>query len=90
MQRLALALALITTILCASSPMPAHAGSWDVDYPIAVCGSYPPWYPRGWELIVRPRCRYFGSYYYHTTYHRYPSRAYGHHHRPYLRPGWWW
>jgi hypothetical protein len=89
MQRLALALALITTILCAGSTMPAHAGSWDVDYPIAVCGSYPPWYPRGWELIVRPRCRYFGSYY-PTTYHRYPSRAYGHHHRPYLRPGWWW
>jgi hypothetical protein len=88
-----------TTITFVVLSMAGQAGAWDGGYPAVVCQNYPPGYPRGWELMVRPRCDYYGPYSYqaypryavgpsYPSYYR--SRAYGHHHRPYLRPGWWW
>lgn len=92
----------VTTVTTMVGLSTQSAGAWDVGYPAVVCEGYPPAYPRGWELMLRPRCfdyGYYGAYSY-RTYPRYAvvpsypyyyrSRAYGHHHRPYLRPGWWW
>jgi hypothetical protein len=67
-----------------------------------VCQPLPPWYPRGWELMVRYPCvtYIYGSSYYPAGYSAYPGvYPYGRvsgravervHRRPYLRPGWWW
>ncbi len=97
MQRLALALAVTATMLSCGSAARAQA------YPGAftVCEPLPPWYPRGWELMLRRPCVsyvYGSSYYPAAAYYPYPA-AYPyrrvatyrvHHRRPYLRPGWWW
>jgi hypothetical protein len=98
---LIVAVTTVTTIVGLSTQ--GQAGAWDVGYPAVVCEGYPPAYPRGWELMLRPRCGFNYGYYGPYSYHAYPryavvpsypsyyrSRAYGHHHRPYLRPGWWW
>jgi len=93
-QRLVLVLAVTATMLCCGSVARAQ---------VAICPLFPPWYPRGWELMVRYQCiiySYGPSYYppayysYPTAYYSYPT-AYPHqrervHRRPYLRPGWWW
>jgi hypothetical protein len=97
MRSLVLAVA-VTTITIAVSSMPGQAGGWNVANPAVVCQAYPSWYPRGWELMVRPRCAFYGPYSYYAypryaigpSYPRYYSRAYVSHRRPYLRPGWWW
>ena len=97
MQRLALALAVTATMLCWGSAARAQV------YPGAftVCEPIPPWYPRGWELMLRRPCV---SYVYGPSYYGvaapYPAaypyrrasiyRVHGVHRRPYLRPGWWW
>jgi hypothetical protein len=95
MQRLALALAVTATMLCCGSATRAQAE-------FAACQPLPPWYPRGWELMVRYPCVIYayGPAYYPPAYYPYPA-AYPHqrlsihaahriHRRPYLRPGWWW
>jgi len=86
-QRLVLALAVTTTMLCCASAARAQA---------VICPPLPPWYPRGWELMVRYQCVIYGygPSYYPPAYYRYPT-AYPLqreqvHRRPYLRPGWWW
>jgi hypothetical protein len=96
MRSLMFALA-ITVITILISSIPGAAGGWDVGYPPVVCDRYPPSYPRGWELMLRPRCGFYAPYPYYAyrryavgPYPYYRYRAYGHHHRPYLRPGWWW
>ena len=85
-QRLVLALAVTATMLCCASAARAQA---------VIC-PLPPWYPRGWELMVRYQCIIYGygPSYYPPAYYRYPT-AYPYqreqvHRRPYLRPGWWW
>jgi hypothetical protein len=94
MRRLALAAALIATMLCCEAATPAQA-----DY---YCEPFPPGYPRGWELMVRRPCvLYYGyapsyggpGYYPIATgypYHSSVPVGYRIHRRPYLRPGWWW
>jgi hypothetical protein len=100
LQRLALALALAVTAItvCCGSATRAQV------YPVGptVCQPLPSWYPRGWELMVRYPCAtyVYGSSYYPAAYSPYPGgypyrRVSTHavqrvHHRPYLRPGWWW
>jgi hypothetical protein len=86
-QRLVLALAVIATLLCCGSATRAQ---------VVICPQLPPWYPRGWELMVRYQCVIYGygPSYYSPAYYRYPT-AYPYqreqvHRRPYLRPGWWW
>src|SRR5215472_17912015 len=95
-QRLVLALAVTATMLCCASAARAQA---------VIC-PLPPWYPRGWELMVRYQCIIYGYYgpSYYPLYYSYPTAypayysyptAYPHqreqvHRRPYLRPGWWW
>src|SRR5262249_46239400 len=88
-QRLVLVLALVVTatMLCCASAARAQA---------VICPPLPPWYPRGWELMVRYQCVIYGygPSYYPPAYYRYPT-AYPLqreqvHRRPYLRPGWWW
>jgi hypothetical protein len=56
MQRRALALAVTATMLCCGSATSAQTGT--VLYPaeFAACQPLPPWYPRGWELMVRYPC----------------------------------
>jgi hypothetical protein len=92
---LIVAVTTVTTIVGLSTQ--GQAGAWGVGYPVVVCEGYPPAYPRGWELMLRPRCFDYGPYSYGAypryavpSYPSYRYRAYGHHHRPYLRPGWWW
>ena len=89
---LALALAVTAAVLCCGSATRAQTF-----YPaeFAVCQPLPPWYPRGWELMVRYPCvtYVYGPSHYAPAYYPYP--AYPHqrervHRRPYLRPGWWW
>jgi hypothetical protein len=91
-QRLSLALAVTAITLCCGTVTRAQV----------VCQPLPPWYPRGWELMLRYPCvtYVYGSPYYASpyssspavyTYHRVSVHA-AHrvHRRPYLRPGWWW
>jgi len=99
MQRLVLALAVTAAMLCCASATRAQ-----VFYPaeFAVCQPLPPWYPRGWELMVRYPCvtYAYGPAYYPPVSYPYPTayprrRVSVHavqrvHRRPYLRPGWWW
>ena len=99
MQRRALALAVTAAMLCCASATRAQAL-----YPaeFAVCQPLPPWYPRGWELMVRYPCvtYAYGPAYYPPVSYPYPTayprrRVSVHavqrvHRRPYLRPGWWW
>src|SRR5262249_20737394 len=51
-QRLVLALAVTATMLCCASAARAQA---------VIC-PIPPWYPRGWELMVRYQCIIYGYY----------------------------
>jgi hypothetical protein len=96
MPRLALAVALIVTMLCREAGTPAQAEYYT--YPgYAACELFPPGYPRGWELMVRRPCvlNNYGApgYYPIATGYRYRSSVhvgYSIHRRPYLRPGWWW
>jgi hypothetical protein len=61
---------------------PAQAQTLEVIEPSGFVRCYlPPWYPRGWELMIRPCAPYYYSV---------PYRAHRVHRRPYLRPGWWW
>jgi hypothetical protein len=95
-QRLALALTLAATMLCYGSATRAQAGTAFYPVEFAACQPLPPWYPRGWELMVRYPC----VTYVHGAYYPYPAvyprqRVSIHaihrlHRRPYLRPGWWW
>jgi hypothetical protein len=100
-QRRAFALAVTATILFCGSATSSLAGSAFYPADFAVCQPLPPWYPRGWELMVRYPCvtYVYGSSHYPPAYYPYP--AYPHqrvsihgvhqvHRRPYLRPGWWW
>lgn len=92
MRRVALALAVITTMLWGA---PASAE-------FVSCPPLPYGYPRGWELMIRRPCYIYGAYgsYYPYPGYSYPAYSYpaaypyrvGHrvHRRPYLRPGWWW
>src|SRR5690349_15842462 len=91
----------ITVITIFFTALPQRAGAWDFGYPRVACEGYPAYYPRGWELMLRPRCGFYGPSPYYAYPYAYPRyavgpyayyryRAYGHHHRPYLRPGWWW
>ncbi len=98
MQRIALAVALSGTIVCAES----HASHAQIAiYPeeVAVCRLFPPWYPRSWELMVRPPCLiYYEEHlpFYEVPSYRLPAGHPARHahyrpsRRPYLRPGWWW
>lgn len=89
-----------TTVTMVALSASGQAVARDFGYPGVICQNYPSGYPRGWELMVRPRCAfYYDPYLFYQPYPRYavaPSypyygyRADGHHHRPYLRPGWWW
>jgi hypothetical protein len=54
MQRLALAVALTAAVLYCGSSTPAQA---EILYPaVTACEPFPPWYPRGWELMMRRPC----------------------------------
>jgi hypothetical protein len=100
MQRLALVIAVIATMFCRESSTPAQAEFAGYPVGFAACQPFPPWYPRGWELMVRRPCLIYyghGPYYdaprtYPFAAHRYRPPQVGHriHRRPYLRPGWWW
>jgi len=97
--RIALALAVTATTLCCGSATRAQA-----IYPVGftVCQPLPPWYPRGWELMVRYPCAtyVYGSSFYPSAYYPYSAAyplqrvstraAHRVRRRPYLRPGWWW
>jgi hypothetical protein len=55
MHRLVLALAGITTVVCAdfawcAEPVPMGG---DLVYPAEICWPLPPSYPRGWEIVIR-------------------------------------
>src|SRR5262245_9748600 len=65
-QRLVLALAVIATLLCCGSATHAQ---------VVICPQLPPWYPRGWELMVRYQCVIYGygPSYYPPAYYRYPT-----------------
>ena len=101
-QRLVLALAVAATMVCYGSATRAQAGTAFYPVAFAACQPLPPWYPRGWELMVRYPCVTYvqGASYYPPAYYPYPT-VYPHrrvsihamhrvHRRPYLRPGWWW
>jgi len=102
MRRLALAAALIGTILCREAATPAQAQYYAYTAGYAACEPFPPGYPRGWELMVRRPCvlyndygPYYGAPGYYPIATGYPYRSsvhvgYRFHRRPYLRPGWWW
>ena len=102
MNRFALAVVLITTMLCREAWTPAHAEIATNPVQITTCQPFPPSYPRGWELMVRRPCLIYyryAPYYEAPTHYRlaatYPYRPALHvrypiHRRPYLRPGWWW
>jgi hypothetical protein len=91
-QRLSLALAVTAIML----------GCGTVTRAQVVCQPLPPWYPRGWELMLRYPCvtYVYGSPYYASPYYSYPAvypyqrvstrAVHPVHRRPYLRPGWWW
>ena len=102
MQRPFLALAVSAIMLCCGSVSRAQTAAAFYAVGPTVCQPLPSWYPRGWELMGRYPCTtyVFGSSYYPATYYPYPG-GYPHrqvsthavqraHHRPYLRPGWWW
>jgi len=59
-QRLVLALAVTATMLCCGSATRAQ---------VVICPPLPPWYPRGWELMVRYPCvtYVYGPSYYSPT-----------------------
>ena len=59
MQRLSLALAVTAITLCWGTVTRAQVG-------FPVCQPLPPWYPRGWELMLRYPCvtYVYGSPYY--------------------------
>jgi hypothetical protein len=94
-QRLYLALAVTAITLCCGTVTRAQVG-------LPVCQPLPPWYPRGWELMLRYPCvtYIYGSPYYASPYYSYPAvypyqrvstrAVHRVHRRPYLRPGWWW
>jgi len=98
-QRLSLALAVTAITLCCGTVTRAQ-----VSYAVGptVCQPLPPWYPRGWELMLRYPCvtYVYGSPYYASPYYSYPAvypyqrvstrAVHRVHRRPYLRPGWWW
>ena len=90
MGRIILAAAAAAAVLClATAPsMRAQAQGF---YPVETC-VFPPWYPRGWELMVRCPPSYYQPYYPRRASYRYRvARHYASvHRRPYLRPGWWW
>ena len=71
-QRLVLVLAGTATMLCCGSATRAQAL-----YPaeFAACQPLPPWYPRGWELMVRYPCGTYayGPAYYPPAYYPYPA-----------------
>jgi len=102
MRRLALAAALIGTILCREAATPAQAQYYAYTAGYAACEPFPPGYPRGWELMVRRPCvlnygyaPYYGAPGHYPTATAYLYRpsvhlGYRNHRRPYLRPGWWW
>jgi hypothetical protein len=100
MQRLVVAMAVIATMLCGGLSTPAQAEFAIYPEGVGACQPLPPWYPRGWELMVRRPCLIYYSYPYYDA-PRYPlAVAYSYrsavhvshriHRRPYLRPGWWW
>jgi hypothetical protein len=81
-----LVLAVTATMLCCASAARAQA---------VICPPLPPWYPSGWELMVRYPCvtYVYGPSYYSRAYYPYPAYPLQRervHRRPYLRPGWWW
>jgi hypothetical protein len=93
-QRLALALAVTAAMLYCGSATRAQG--------LPVCQPLPPWYPRGWELMLLYPCvtYVYGPSYNPAAYYSYPA-VYPHqrvsihavhrvYRRPYLRPGWWW
>jgi hypothetical protein len=102
MRRLALAAALIGTVLHCGAATPAQAEYYAYTAGYAACEPFPPGYPRGWELMVRRPCvlyngygPYYGAPGYYPIATGYPYRSSVHvgypiHRRPYLRPGWWW
>jgi hypothetical protein len=101
MRRLALAAALIGTMLHCWAATPARAEYYAYTAGYAACEPFPPGYPRGWELMVRRPCVLYNGYgpYYGASGYPiatgYPYRSSVHvgypiHRRPYLRPGWWW
>src|SRR5262245_66674310 len=99
-QRLALALAVSATMLCYGSATRAQTGTAFYPVEFAACQPLPPWYPRGWELMVRYPCVTYvpgTSYYPPAYYYPYPA-AYPRqrvpidaiplvHHPPHLRSG---
>ncbi len=98
-QRFALAMAVIASMLCGESVNGAQAGTAIYPVEFAACRPLPFWYPRGWELALGYSCSTYygyGPYYGPPAYYavgRAYSRRYvdhGIHGRPYLRPGWWW
>jgi hypothetical protein len=102
MRRLALAAALIGTMLHCGAATPAQAEYYAYTVGYAACEPFPPGYPRGWELMVRRPCvlnygyaPYYGAPGHYPTATAYLYRpsvhlGYRNHRRPYLRPGWWW
>ena len=102
MRRLALAAALIGTMLHCGAVTPAQAQYYAYTAGYAACEPFPPGYPRGWELMVRRPCvlnygyaPYYGAPGHYPTATAYPYRSSVHvgyriHRRPDLRPGWWW
>lgn len=107
MRRIVFALFGVMTIVRTSSalsaePVPSDARAGFEIYttvPVA-CRPLPPWYPRGWELVVHTPCP--AGYYLPHPFHQAGYRHWHAHpdyrpyvpgpidHRPYLRPGWWW
>ena len=100
MQRLYLALGVTAITLCCATATRAQVGTAFYPAGLPVCQPLPPWYPRGWELMLRYPCvtYVYGSY--ASPNYSYPA-VYPHqrvstravhrvHRRPYLRPGWWW
>src|SRR5262249_32717597 len=65
-QRLVLALAVTATMLCCGSATRAQ---------VVICPPLPPWYPRGWELMVRYPCvtYVYGPSCYSPAYYPYPA-----------------
>jgi hypothetical protein len=107
MRRAIFALAGLTMIFSAKPGLSAEVVPLEVSagvgpiYLADACWPLPPYYPRGWEIVINTPCP--PGFYLPRLHAYYPYRAryasaivhhrvaYGPaHRRPYLRPGWWW
>jgi hypothetical protein len=88
------------------APLNLHVGFEAVPFEPLACWPFPPWYPWELVVHTPCPPGYYVPQYFKAEYQQRPwrhpygalnGRPFGHsyvlgpvHHRPYLRPGWWW